>query len=179
MPEHRYTIRSLTRAEALGRQSELVDVLVDCVEGGASVNFMLPFSRDKAERFWLRVIESLGREERILLVAEDPEGIIMGTVQVVIDQPENQPHRADVSKMLVHRRGRRTGVGGALMQAAEDAARNAGKTLLVLDTATPEADRLYRRAGWTPVGVIPGYALLPDGRPCDTTFFYKSLVSAV
>jgi GNAT superfamily N-acetyltransferase len=96
-------------------------------------------------------------------------------VQVVLAQPENQPHRADLSKMLVHRHARRRGVGAALMRAAEEAARAAGKTLLVLDTASGEAERLYERAGWTRVGVVPGFALWPDGRPCDTTYFYKRI----
>ena len=107
-------------------------------------------------------------------MAEDGDGIL-GTVQLVTAQPENQPHRADVSKMLVHRRARRRGVGEALMRAVEDAAIRAGKTLLVLDTASDAAERLYERCGWIRVGTIPGYALLPDGQPCDTVYFYKRL----
>lgn len=152
----------------------LADVLLDCVEGGASVSFMQPMARAKALDFWRACAAGAARGERVLLVAEDELGIA-GTVQIVLDQPENQPHRADLSKMLVHRRARRRGVGEALMRAAEAAARAAGKTLLVLDTASADAERLYERTGWQRVGTIPGYALLPDGRPCDTVYFYRVL----
>lgn len=163
--------------ETIGERelSGLCDVLVDCVEGGASVSFMLPMTRAKAEAYWRRVAASLARGERLVLVAEDAEGAIVGTVQVVLDQPENQPHRGDLSKMLVHRRARRQGVGRALLTAAERDALSAGKTLLVLDTASDDAERLYARNGWQPCGVIPDYALMPDGALCATTFFYKAL----
>ena len=154
----------------------LADVLVDCVEGGASVSFMLPLTRDKALAFWRKVADGAARGERVLLVAEDAQGIV-GTVQVILDQPENQPHRADVAKMLVHRRARRQGLGAALMQAAEREALREGKTLLVLDTADDTAARLYARLGWQQAGVIPRYALLPAGGECATTYFYRSLVS--
>lgn len=153
---------------------QLADVLADCVEGGASVSFMLPFTRERASAFWHRVAEGVTRGERALLVAEDAQGIV-GTVQLVLEQPENQPHRAEVSKMLVHRRARRQGIGALLMQAAEQLAREHGKTLLVLDTSSAEAERLYARVGWTRVGAIPGFALLPGGEPCDTTYFYRAL----
>jgi GNAT superfamily N-acetyltransferase len=152
----------------------LCDVLADCVEGGASVSFMLPMTREKAERFWRGVAESAARGERVLLVAEEG-GRILGTVQVVLAQPENQPHRADVSKMLVHRAARRRGLGEALMNAAEAAARDCGKSLLVLDTASADAERLYARCGWQRVGAIPNYALLPQGGWCATVYFYKEL----
>jgi GNAT superfamily N-acetyltransferase len=152
----------------------LCDVLVDCVEGGASVSFMLPMTRDKALAFWRKVAGGVARGERVLLVAADAQGIV-GTVQVIVDQPENQPHRADVAKMLVHRRARRQGAGAALMRAAEDAARAAGKTLLVLDTADDAAARLYARLGWQAAGVIPRYALTPAGGDCATTYFYREL----
>lgn len=155
--------------------SGLVDVLIDCVEGGASVSFMHPLTRERAEAFWRRVARGVAAGERALLVAEDAEGIC-GTVQVVLDQPENQPHRGDVAKMLVHRRARRRGLGAALMRAAEAVARQCGKTLLVLDTVTAsEAARLYERLGWICVGEIPGYALMPDGAPCGTTVYYRVL----
>ncbi len=153
----------------------LARVLVDCVEGGASVGFMHPLSLASALAFWRRVATDVESGARLLLVAEDAGGIA-GTVQLVLDQPENQPHRADVSKMLVHRRARRRGVGAALMRAAEDAARQAGRSLLVLDTASGDAERLYMRLGWTLVGTVPGYALLPQGAPCATSFYYRSLV---
>ena len=155
---------------------ELSDVLIDCVEGGASVSFMLPITRAKAEAFWLSVGAALVRSERILLVAEDSVGSIVGTVQVTLNLPENQPHRGDVAKMLVHRRARRLGVGAALLAAAEEHALTAGKTLLVLDTVTAsDGERLYARHGWQRCGVIPNYALWPNGTPCGTTIFFKSI----
>jgi len=152
----------------------LADVLVDCVEGGASVSFMHPLPRERALGFWRRVARDVASGGRALVIAEDGQGVC-GTVQLVLEQPENQPHRAELSKMLVHRRARRRGLGEALMRAAETAARECGKTLLVLDTANPEAERLYERMGWTRVGVIPGFALLPHGGLCGTTFFYREL----
>jgi GNAT superfamily N-acetyltransferase len=167
---------SVRRVQALD-DSEidgLADVLIDCVEGGASVSFMLPLARERATAFWRRVANDVVSGERALIVAEDAKGLC-GTVQLVLGQPENQPHRADLSKMLVHRRARRQGLGAALMRAAEATARECGKTLLVLDTANPEAERLYERMGWTRVGVVPGFALLPQGGVCATTFYYREL----
>jgi GNAT superfamily N-acetyltransferase len=163
-------LHGVTEAQLQG----LADVLKDCVEGGASVSFMLPLAQARALAFWRQVADGISRGERALLVAEDSEGIV-GTVQLVLAQPENQPHRADLSKMLVHRRARRQGIGALLMQAAEAAARAQGKTLLVLDTSSAEAERLYARSGWTRVGTVPGFALLPEGEPCATTFFYREL----
>ena len=153
----------------------LSDVLIDCVEGGASVSFMLPMSRARADAFWRNAAASVARGERVVLSAEDETGSIVGTVQVILAQPENQPHRGDLAKMLVHRRARRRGIGAALLVAAERSALDAGKTLLVLDTASDDAERLYARQGWQRCGQIPNYALLPDGRPCATTYFFKSL----
>nr|WP_093443175.1 GNAT family N-acetyltransferase [Variovorax sp. 770b2] len=173
------TTTEVPRIRALATVSDaqvqaLAELLIDCVEGGASVSFMLPITRERALAFWRKVTDGVARGERVLLVAEDDEGLL-GTVQVVLDQPENQPHRAEVSKMLVFRRARRRGIGALLMQAAEDAARAHRKTLLVLDTSSAEAERLYARMGWQRVGVIPGFALLPEGEPCSTTFFYLAL----
>ena len=153
----------------------LAEVLIDCVEGGASVSFMLPLPREKARAYWRGVAQSAARGERAVLAAVDPLGTIVGTVQLILDLPENQPHRGDLAKMLVHRRARRGGVGAALLAAAEECAREEGRTLLVLDTANAEAARLYERHGWQRVGQVPGYALLPDGRPCATTFYFKTL----
>ncbi|KWO84630.1 acetyltransferase [Burkholderia ubonensis] len=148
------TIRRVSGDEVTTYIDALSDVLIDCVEGGASVSFMLPISRDTAARFWRQVADGVIRGERILLVAE----------------------RADVAKMLVHRDARRQGVGARLMAAADDAARAAGKAVLVLDTVTgSDAARLYERAGWQRVGDVPNYALMPDGRYCATTFFHKQL----
>jgi GNAT superfamily N-acetyltransferase len=153
----------------------LSDVLIDCVEGGASVSFMLPIARATAVAFWRGVAAGVEQRERLLLAAENGAGLIVGTVQIIFAAAENQPHRADVAKMLVHRRARRHGVGAALLAAAESAARGAGKTLLVLDTASGDAERLYAKLGWQRCGVIPDYALLPAGGLCDTTFFYRAL----
>lgn len=166
-------IRALRAIDA-GDLRGLAALLIDCVEGGASVSFLRPMTPAKAQDFWAGVGRSVAAGERLLYVAEDDTGIL-GTVQVILAQPENQPHRADVAKMLVHRRARRRGIGAQLLKAAEDGAARAGKTLLVLDTASADAERLYERGGWQPVGVIPGYALLPDGEPCDTRVYYKEL----
>jgi len=155
--------------------AELAEVLLDCVEGGASVSFMLPLSREKAAAYWRGVAESAGRGERVVLAAVDERGTIVGTVQVILNLPENQPHRGDLAKMLVRRRVRRRGVGAALLAAAEECALEAGRSLLVLDTASADAERLYQREGWRRVGIVPGYALYPDGRPCATTFYFKPL----
>ena len=153
----------------------LADVLIDCVDGGASVSFMHPLTRERALAFWRRVAAGAAAGDRAVLVAEDDAGVC-GTVQLVLDLPENQPHRADVAKMLVHRRARRRGLGAALMRAAEAAARDCGKTGLVLDAVTGgDAARLYERLGWVRAGEVPGYALFPDGRPCGTTFYYRHL----
>ena len=167
----------IRRLQTIGEREiqGLSDVLIDCVEGGASVSFMLPMTRAKAEAFWRSVAASVARGERVVLAAEDAAGAIVGTVQVILAQPENQPHRGDLAKMLVHRRVRRRGIGAALLAAAERSALSAGKTLLVLDTASDDAERVYARGGWQRCGEIPNYALWPDGRPCATTFFFKFL----
>ena len=171
------TIRRLTALEDTQLRS-LAQVLCDCVDGGASVSFMQPLSAERALAFWREVAGGVARGERVLLVAEDAAGAIVGTVQLVLAQPENQPHRADVAKMLVQRSARRQGVGAALMRAAEHEAVRAGKTLLVLDTVTGgAAERLYARLGWQRCGVIPGYALWPAGGLCATTVFFKSLAA--
>jgi GNAT superfamily N-acetyltransferase len=156
----------------------LENVLMDCVEGGASVSFMAPLTRERAAAFWRGVAQGVSAGHRALLVAEDAQGIC-GTVQLNFDLPENQPHRADVSKMLVHRRARRQGLGAALMRATEATARECGKTLLVLDAVTGgDAARLYERLGWVRVGDIPGYALFPRGGLCSTTVYYRDLNTA-
>jgi GNAT superfamily N-acetyltransferase len=168
-----HTIHRLTTVTGAHLQG-LGELLIDCVEDGASVSFMLPLPVAKAVDFWRSIAVGVARGERALLVAEDSGGIV-GTVQLILGQPENQHHRADLSKMLVHRRARRRGVGAALLRAAEDLARECGKSLLVLDTASRDAERLYASLGWQRCGVIPGYALLPQGGLCDTTVFYRML----
>ena len=152
--------------------NELADVLVDCVEGGASVSFMLPFGPDDATKYFDKVIASVTRGETVLIAAK-LNGRIVGTVQLGLDMPPNQPHRADIKKLLVHRAARNLGLGARLMVRAEEEAKARGRTLLVLDTAGSEAERLYLRAGWQRVGVIPHYAMWPGGGFCDTIFFWK------
>lgn len=164
-------LREVTDAQV----GALAEVLIDCVEGGASVSFMHPLPVQKARAFWRQVADSVVRGERALLVAEDAAGIV-GTAHLVLEQPDNQQHRADLSKMLVHRRTRRRGVGAALIRAAEALARDCGRTLLVLDTVTgSDAERLYVQLGWQRSGEIPGYALLPRGGLCATTYYYRAL----
>jgi GNAT superfamily N-acetyltransferase len=168
-------VRRLHGAELHAQLDGLADVLADCVAGGASVSFMAPFSPDDARA----VLEGMAAEVdqgRRLLLAAFAGGHVVGTVQVILTLPPNQPHRAEIAKLLVHRSARKRGVAQLLMERAELEARAEGKTLLVLDTVTGDnAERLYTRLGWTKVGVIPGYALYPDGRPCDTTVFWKTL----
>jgi GNAT superfamily N-acetyltransferase len=154
--------------------AQLAELLIDIVQGNDSVGFMHPLPMARAVSFWRGVAEGVARGERALLVAEDASGIA-GTVQLILAQPDNQPHRADLAKMLVHRRARRQGMGAALMQTAETTAREIGKTLLVLDTASGDAERLYQRQGWQRCGVVPNFALWPQGGYCDTTIFYRVL----
>jgi ribosomal protein S18 acetylase RimI-like enzyme len=136
---------------------------------------MAPFSHEQARNAFEAVAVDVAQGRRLVLAAF-LTGDLVGTVQVVLALPPNQPHRAEIAKLLVHRSGRRRGIAQLLMEHAEAEARAEGKTLLVLDTVTGDnAERLYERLGWTRVGVIPGYALYPDGRPCDTTVFWKAL----
>jgi len=169
------SIRRLGPVEAQEHICELADVLVDCVEGGASVSFMWPFPKSAAEEFFLKVATGVAAGERILLAAFDDSNLV-GTVQIVTALPPNQPHRAEVSKLLVHRSARGQGIGARLMGQVEHEAKTVGKTLLVLDTVTGgDAERLYHRLNWVKVGIIPNFALLPDGRWGDTTIFWKAL----
>lgn len=169
-------IRRVAGDEAAALVPALAEVLVDCVEGGASVSFMQPMTRAKAEAFWRGVAAGVAAGERALLVAEQADGRVVGTVQLLLGLPENQPHRADVAKMLVHRRARRRGIAARLLAALHEVARAEGRHVLVLDTVTGgDAERLYARAGWQRVGEVPRYALMPDGAYCGTTFFYKHL----
>jgi len=168
---------SAPSAPSAAELHQLADVLCDCVAGGASVGFMQPLDHARALAFWQKVAAGVQRGERALLVAEDEIGIV-GTVQLVLELPENQPHRADLAKMLVHRRGRRHGLGAALMRAAEALAADCGRSLLVLDTVTGgDAERLYARLSWQRCGDIPGFALFPQGGFCGTTVFYKDVAA--
>ncbi len=168
-------IRRLGATELLAQLDGLAAVLADCVAGGASVSYLAPFSHEQARAAFEAVAAEVAQGRRLLLGAF-AEGQLVGTVQVILALPPNQPHRAEIAKLLVHRSARKRGIAQLLMEHAESEARAAGKTLLVLDAVTGgDAARLYARLGWTRVGVIPGYALYPDGRPCDTTVFWKSL----
>ena len=171
-----HRIRLLTPAEADDARPDLVDLLFDCVQGGASVNFVQPMTREKSEAWWQGALASHARNERLILVAEE-NGRIDGSVQIVPAGQENQPHRADIAKLLVHRRARRNGLGAALMQAAETEARRIGRPLLTLDTEAGSAgERLYQRLGWTRFGQVPAYATTADGTHRQTcSFFYKLL----
>ncbi len=153
---------------------ELAEVLADCVNGGASVNFMLPYETADAVLFFRKVIAAMQRGEIVLLTAK-LGGRIVGTVQLGLDTPPNQPHRGEVKKLLVHRAARNRGVGAALMQRIEDIAKQHGRTLLVLDTASDSAERLYERGGWQRLGTIPDYAMWPQGGLCDTIIFWKKI----
>lgn len=170
------TLHRVAPDEAEACVDGLAQVLLDCVAGGASVGFMASLTADKARAFWRGVAQGVQRGERVLMVARQPDGRIVGTVQLILNLPDNQPHRADVAKMLVHRSARRQGLAARLLAALEDEARHEGRSVLVLDTVTGgDAERLYTRAGWQPVGVIPRYALMPDGASCATTYFHKAL----
>jgi ribosomal protein S18 acetylase RimI-like enzyme len=167
-------VRVLEPAEARGQLDALAAVVVDCVEGGASIGYLAPFSLADA-RAALEGMVAEGELGRRLLLAAFLNGDLVGTVQVLLAFPPNQPHRGEIAKMLVRRSARNRGIGQLLMEHAENAARAAGKTLLVLDTANSTAARLYERQGWLKIGEIPNFALYPDGTPCATVFYYKEL----
>lgn len=171
-----YLIFALTPRQAAARRDALAELLVDAVEGGASVNFVQPMTMAKADAWWEGALASHARGERIIFSAE-ADGRVDGTVQLILPPQENQSFRADIGKLLVQRRARRHGLGSLLMQAAEDEARRIGRTLLTLDTERGcAAEQLYLRRGWTSFGIIPGYHEKADrsGRG-DCTFFYKAL----
>jgi GNAT superfamily N-acetyltransferase len=168
-------IRRLAGEELGSQLDALADVLVDCVAGGASVSFMHPFSHEDARSVFETWAAEVDAGRRVLLGAF-ADGRLVGTVQVILALPPNQPHRGEIAKLLVHRSARGRGVGAQLMERADDEARAEGKSLLVLDAVTGgDAERLYERLGWSKVGVVPNFALFPDGRFCDTTYFFKAL----
>ena len=174
MMPHR--IMLLDPAGAQARREALIDLLVDSVESGSSVNFVWPMTRAKAEHWWDGALAAQARGERLIFVAE-AEGRVDGTVQLILAQQENQGFRADLAKMLVHSRARRQGLGTALMRAAEEEARRIGRTLLTLDTEKGSAgERLYARMGWVKFGEVPGYAVRADNSGREAcSFFYKEL----
>ena len=168
-------IRRLDAAEARAELDGLAGVLLDCVEGGASVSYMAPFSHDDARSVFDGFASEVEQGRRLILAAFAGDEVV-GTVQVLLGTPPNQPHRGEIAKLLVRRSARRRGIARLLMERAEAEARAEGRSLLVLDTVTGDpAERLYERMGWTKVGIIPNYALYPDGRPCDTTVFWKAV----
>lgn len=165
----------VVRPATAGDVDALCDVVIDCVDGGASVSFMAPLDRDRAHSFWTGVLASAASDERVVLVAELDRRGVVGTVQLVFAEPDNQPHRADVAKLLVHRDARGRSIADRLMEAIEAVALDRGRTVLVLDTASGAAERVYERRGWVRVGVVPDYALLPHGGLVDTAYYYKRL----
>ncbi|HWU62484.1 MAG TPA: GNAT family N-acetyltransferase [Ensifer sp.] len=168
-------IRILDRAATLAALADLSALFSETVRGGASMGYMLPFPHDEAAAYWRGVADAVDRGDVVLFVIEEA-GRIAGTVQLGIAMPPNQPHRADIKKLMVHPSARGRGIARLLMNAAESEAAARGRSLLVLDTATGEpAEAIYEHLGWERAGIIPGYALFPDGRPCDTTIFYKAL----
>ena len=173
-----WTIERLNAAGVVAAASELAEVLVDCVEGGASVSFMAGLTRARAEQYWRDTASAMDDGRAFFVARSAGDSVVIGAVQMLPIATENQPHRAEIAKMLVRRSQRRRGVGEALMRAAESAAYAAGRTLLTLDTASDAAARLYERLGWTFSGRIPNYALLPDGAPCATLIYYKDLTQS-
>lgn len=154
---------------------DLAETLVDAVESDAAVSFLAPVTIEHAEAWWRKTLSS-SHSDAVFLVARDALGIV-GTVQFHPAWAPNQPHRAEVAKLLVHRRGRRAGLGARLMRAIEAEAQRAGFTLLTLDAKQGgTAEHLYRRLGWIHAGTIPRFALDPDGiTPHDAAIFYKEL----
>lgn len=169
------TIETLDAQAARAAVPALAEVLKACVDAGASVSFMQPFGRDEAEAFFRGVADDVAAGAAILIAARRA-GALVGTVQTRPAPQPNQPHRFDISKMLVHPHARGRGVGAALLARAEAEALARGRWLGVLDTVTDsDGYRLYARCGWTPVGEIADYALWPQGGLCPTTFFSKRL----
>lgn len=170
-------IRRVDATEAERRLPELAQILIECVEDGGGVSFLAPLPRERAEQFWRGVVDGLRQDDRLMLVAvATATGQTMGTVQVALAWQDNAPHRGEVCKMLVGRAWRGRGIGTQLLRAAEEAAREAGRTLLTLDTFTGgDAERFYERLGWTRAGVVPKYALFPHGGLGGTTIFYRDL----
>jgi GNAT superfamily N-acetyltransferase len=176
MREMDVAIEPLSREPAERDVRDLAALLLDAIDSGAGVSFMPGLSMEAAMSWW-RSILAESSDRAVILAARDDEGIV-GSVQLQPAWAPNQPHRADVAKLIVHRRGRNRGIARHLMQALEHAAAERGFTLLLLDTCEGSAaERLYTSMGWTRAGVIPGFALNPDGSLCDTVFFYKSLAA--
>ncbi|MEU9981000.1 GNAT family N-acetyltransferase [Streptomyces sp. NPDC050856] len=172
--EHR--VEQLTADSVHHARDGLAALLVDAVDSGASVGFLAGLGRADAAAWWRDVAGEVERGGRSVWAAYGADGRVHGVVTLVRAAAPNQPHRAEISKLLVHRDARGRGLGGRLLAAAERAAAEEGRTLLVLDTESGSgAERLYRAAGWTRAGSVPGYALDPSGVPRPTTYYYKAL----
>lgn len=169
-------IEILDAAAAARHVPGLAAVLADCVARGASVSFMKPYGQAEAEAYFRRVAAQVAAGE-VVLVAAFLDDRVLGTAQLGLDMPPNQPHRAEVRKMLVHSDGRRQGLAASMLRRLEAEAQARGRTLLVLDTASEVARRVYERGGWSRCGHIPDFAHWPDGGLCDTTFYMKDLTS--
>jgi acetyltransferase len=170
-------IRRLEAADAEARLAELSGLLRDAVLGGASIGFVLPLAPGELEAYWQDVLEAVRERGRILFAAFEGEALI-GSVQLNPEPRANGRHRAEVMKLMVLRSHRGRGVSRALMQALLAAARESGRTLLLLDVRSEDpAERLYRTLGFVPFGRVPGHARSPDGRLADTSFFYLQLQS--
>lgn len=168
-----YKIELLSDEQAKPLLPQLVALLRDSVNGGSSVGFLPPLASEAAEEYWLETFNELTQGKRILLVSREA-GDVTGAVQLALVTKQNGLHRAEVQKLLVHTRFRKRGIARALMGAAEEAARKAGRTLLVLDTEQDSiAEQLYVKCGYTRAGVIPHYALGADGSLISTVVFYK------
>ena len=169
------TIERLGEEQARAALPELVELLQDAVHDGASVGFLRPLAGEMAASYWREILQDLGRQTRILLVAR-LEDRIVGTIQLGLCTRENGLHRAEVQKLLVHTRWRRRGLAKALMTAIQEEARKAKRSLLYLDTEPDRpAEQLYERLGWSRAGTIPGYALTPEGELHGTVIFYRTL----
>ena len=169
-------IRRLDSVSARRHLDDLADLLVDSVEGGASVSFLAPLAHYEARDWFAGVLHEMDLGRRVLLAAFLGNRLV-GCAQLVLAWQANAAHRAEVQKMMVHRSARRMGVGARLMRQVEVEARALGRTLLILDTETgSDAEHLYSHLGWIKVGVIPDYAMRPDGsglRP--TSLWYRRI----
>jgi GNAT superfamily N-acetyltransferase len=173
-PARGLVVEALDAAAAASAERRLAEILMACVHAGASVSFLPPLAPEVARGFWRKVAADVATGKRLLLAAWQ-DGVLVGTVQLMLDMPQNQPHRAEVAKLLVEPAARRAGIGRALMQRAEQAAQRLGRRLLVLDTAGEAGARLYRSMGWQEVGAIPGFALDGHGAEHATIIFWKRI----
>lgn len=172
----RLEIEALTADALQASRAALTALLQDAVDSGASVGFLPPVDEAEAARYWDSVADALGEGSRVILVAHDPHLGLVGSGQLELATRANARHRAEVAKVMVHRRARRRGVGRALMLALEEHARRLGRTTLVLDTREGDpSEELYRSVGWTLAGAIPRYARSATGALDATALYFKLL----